>query len=85
MAAAKWAWKTALDSETCSVAETFCNEVAVLWFVFPLVDSLYDRRNADAHTIHNAFAVSAMFFYSPSYSLMQVGRNERRRIDICQR
>jgi hypothetical protein len=58
------------DPKTCKVAETFCNEVAVLWFVFPLLDSIYEhwKENGDKHlqvgipSLHQAFLVSGMFF-----------------------
>ncbi len=59
---AKWVWKFLLDSKTCRVAETFCNEVAVLWFVFPLLDRLYDEKKHDDPLLHQAFIVSAIFF-----------------------
>lgn len=40
--ALKWFWDICLDEKTCRVAETFLNEAAVLWAVFPLLDSIYD-------------------------------------------
>jgi len=60
--AAKWVERVVTDPKTYRVAETFCIEAAVLWFVFPLLDSLYDRKNVDSPLVHRAFGVSAAFF-----------------------
>lgn len=38
----RWFWGICLDEKTCRVAETFLTEAAVLWAVFPLLDSLYE-------------------------------------------
>jgi len=58
-----WVWGFVTDEKTCRVAETFCNEVAVLWFVFPLLDNLYDpnKRLSDP-TLHGTFLIAGMFF-----------------------
>jgi hypothetical protein len=63
-----WAYRFLLDPKTCRVAETFCNEVAVLWFVFPLLDEIYEHtKHPDDPLLHDpllhqAFWVSGMFF-----------------------
>ena len=60
--AAKWVAKFLMDPKTCRVAETFCNESAVLWFVFPFLDTIYEHKNHDLPLLHDAYKVSAMFF-----------------------
>lgn len=55
-------WKFLFGPRFCRVAETFCNEVAVLWFVFPLLDSLYQPRQLDMRLVREGFGVSAVFF-----------------------
>lgn len=61
--ALKWASKFVMDPKTCKVAETCCTEVAVLWFVFPLLDTIYERgKHPDDPLLHQAYWVSAMFF-----------------------
>lgn len=61
--AVKWAGRILKDRKTCAVAETFCNESAVLWFVFPLLDTIYEHKNPDLQLLHNAYKISAMFFF----------------------
>ena len=46
----------------CSVAVTFFNEAAVLWFVFPLLDMIYDQKRMTAALIRDGFGVSGVFF-----------------------
>jgi hypothetical protein len=58
----KWIGRFLIDPKTCKTAETFCNEVAVLWFVFPLLDTIYEHKNPDTRLLHDAYKVSAMFF-----------------------
>lgn len=60
-AAWNWLWKTALDKKTCKVAEEFCLEAAVLWFVFPLLDSLYDPAKKGQPVLTQANLLAAMF------------------------
>lgn len=57
-----WMLKFLLDSKTCKVAETFCVEAAVLWLVFPLLDTLYDHKHLNDPFLHQAFWVAGMFF-----------------------
>jgi hypothetical protein len=65
--ALKWVHKILLDPKTCKVAETFCNEVAVLWFVFPLLDEIYEHEKHPGDPLfrdpllHNAFWVAFLF------------------------
>jgi hypothetical protein len=54
--------------------ETFFNEAAVLWFVFPLLDAVYEARKdrtiriADALKIIGVtWAVALLFFYFATY------------------
>jgi len=66
----KWLYRFLKDPKTCRVAETFCNEVAVLWFVFPLLDSIYEHwkdgenktGRPDLPSLHQAFWVAGLFF-----------------------
>jgi len=81
---AGWYWRSKLKlwllalldwsigkSEFWDVAETYCNEVAVLWFVFPTLDSLYDRAKdkppPSTNSILMSFAVSLGFFIAAVY------------------
>jgi hypothetical protein len=65
-----WLYRLLRDPKTFKVAETFCNEVAVLWFVFPLLDEIYehwkDAGNASNHpelpSLKIAFSVAGLFF-----------------------
>jgi len=66
---ADWSIRT---PEYWDLLETFCNEVAVLWLVFPLLDDLYDR-NKDRPPLSRwlilmSFAVSFGFFVAALYS-----------------
>ena len=60
--ASKWLLGFLFHSKTYKVAETFFNEVAVLWFVFPLLDSLYEHKSITDPFLRHAFAVSGLFF-----------------------
>ncbi len=60
--AAKWIFRIALDPKTCSVAETFLNEAAVLWFVFPLLDIIYDNKHLNDPSLHQAYWLSGACF-----------------------
>lgn len=55
-------YRMLIGPKFCKVAETFCNEVAVLWFVFPLLDTLYQHGNIKDPLIREGFAVSSIFF-----------------------
>jgi hypothetical protein len=59
--AAKWMWKFLIHPTTCKVAETFCVEVAVLWFVFPLLDTLYQHGKLDDPLLRQAGWVAGIF------------------------
>jgi len=66
----RWLYRILRDPKTCRVAETFCNEVAVLWFVFPLLDSIYEHWKEAGKTtnqqnlpsLRQAFFVAGLFF-----------------------
>jgi hypothetical protein len=57
---------TLTTSHFWGVAEVFCNEVAVLWFVFPLLDSVYDSAKdkppPTLSSIGLSFVVAFVFF-----------------------
>lgn len=58
-----WTGRFLLDVKTCRVAETFCVEAAVLWFVFPILDSIYDpNKQRIAPLLKQAYLVAGMFF-----------------------
>src|ERR1700723_3240010 len=62
VAAGHWIARIVKDPKTYRVAETFCNEVAVLWFVFPLLDAIYDPNRAGKPILLPAFLVAGLFF-----------------------
>src|ERR1700733_5090650 len=53
-------------SEMWGLAETFWNEAAVLWFVFPLLNTLYERAKdkppPSTKAVLGSFAVAIVFF-----------------------
>jgi hypothetical protein len=59
------------SSEFWGLAETFLNEVAVLWFVFPVLDDLYDRAAnkppLSIWSILGAFGVAFFAFIAAVY------------------
>ena len=65
-----WLYRIVKDPKTCRVAETFCNEVAVLWFVFPLLDKIYEHwkdvgnnaNPANLPSLRQAFLIAGLFF-----------------------
>jgi len=58
----KWLWDVCLDEKTCRVAETFLNEAAVLWAVFPLLDSIYDPKRRDNPALWQSYIIAAVCF-----------------------
>ena len=54
--------RLARDSATCKVLETFFNEAAVLWAVFPLLDEIYDSR-PNKPPLAWAYVVSGVFLF----------------------
>lgn len=65
-AAGYWIVTIVKNPKTYKVAETFCNEVAVLWFVFPLVDQIYDpnrRGRPDSPSMAPAYLMAGLFFF----------------------
>lgn len=58
--------------EFWGLAETFWNEAAVLWFVFPILDNFYDRHNGGpaltAKQIVSIFFWVVTFFLAAVYS-----------------
>jgi hypothetical protein len=75
--AAKWTFRIALDPKTCSVAETFLNEVAVLWFVFPLLDSIYDHKSISDPALHQAYWLSGVCFLG-AVTLSHIARKDKK-------
>lgn len=61
--AGAWLFGFLFHSKTYKVAETFCNEVAVLWFVFPLIDSLYEHKSLTDPFLRHAYGVAGLFFF----------------------
>jgi hypothetical protein len=61
-AAFRWLWKIAFDKKTCKLAEEFCLEAAVLWFVFPLLDSIYDPTKRGTPVLMQGYVLAVAFF-----------------------
>jgi hypothetical protein len=59
----KWVWDVCLDEKTCRVAETFLNEAAVLWAVFPLLDSIYDPTRRGDPVLWESYIIAAVCFF----------------------
>lgn len=57
-----WVYRFLVDPKTCGIASTFCNEVAVLWFVFPLLDTIYEHGKRGDPLLRQAFKISGLFF-----------------------
>lgn len=61
-AALSWFLDFLLDGKTCHVLEQFFLESAVLWFVFPLLDSLYDKtKSIPPSLVHQAYLLAGIF------------------------
>lgn len=71
--AAKWLFKIALDHKTCKVAETFFTEAAVLWFVFPILDIIYEHREMSDPKLRQAYIASIVCFLA-AVALSHAGR-----------
>jgi hypothetical protein len=71
-------WGFLTDSKTCKVAETFCNEVAVLWFVFPLLDLLYDGQNKSIGSLLPQAFTTAFAFLVFAIILSHVAESEEK-------
>jgi hypothetical protein len=71
-----WAWNVISDKKTCHVVETFFLESAVLWFVFPLLDSLYDptRRGTPSPLLNQAY-IAAFVFLLVAVILSHAGKD----------
>ena len=70
---AKRFYKWSLGSSAFwGLAETFWNEAAVLWFVFPVLDSVYEKSNngpsPSAKLILVSFVLAGVFFFAAVYS-----------------
>jgi hypothetical protein len=62
VSALRWIWVFLLHEKACKVAETFLVEAAVLWFVFPVLDSIYDPTKRGNPVLWQAYIVSAVCF-----------------------
>ena len=62
VSASQWVYGFATDEKTCKVAETFFVEAAVLWFVFPILDSIYDPAKRGDPALGQAYLFSAICF-----------------------
>ena len=51
------------DPKTCKVAETFFLEAAVLWFVFPLLDSMYGPQKLSDPLLRQSYFAAGLFFF----------------------
>lgn len=57
-----WVQSVIQHRKTYQVAEQFCVESAVLWFVFPILDSIYDPDRVGKPALWPAYLVALMFF-----------------------
>lgn len=80
-AKAFYSW-SAGTSEFWGRAETFLNETAVLWFVFPTLDTLYERSNdrpsPTVTAVLVSYAVALFAFFAAVYS-------EKKRVELEKR
>jgi preprotein translocase subunit SecG len=51
--------------------------VAVLWFVFPLLDTLYGGQHLTDSSLHQAFAMAGLFFVFALVLSHIAGKEER--------
>jgi len=70
---AKWLFRFALDHKTCKVAETFFTEAAVLWFVFPILDIIYEHREMSDPSLRQAY-VAAIACFLAAVALSHMGK-----------
>ena len=63
------------DPRTCRVAEQFLVEAAVLWFVFPVLDMIYDHRKISDPLLMQAY-IAAVIFFIAAVVLSHVGKGE---------
>ena len=61
------------NSKTCRVAETFLNEAAVLWFVFPILDEIYQHKKLTDPILRQANLAAAVFFLG-AVALSHIGK-----------
>lgn len=90
-----WHWRSTLEkglgavldwsirtSEFWELAETFLNEAAVLWFVFPVLDDFYDRaKDKPPLTIGEillSFAVALFAFLMAVYCNKKSGKLKKK-------
>jgi hypothetical protein len=75
VAIGKWLFRIALDDKTCKVAETFFIEAAVLWFVFPILDIIYEHRNIGDPILRQAY-VACIFCFLAAVALSHMGKED---------
>jgi hypothetical protein len=66
--------KFLLDTKTCKVAETFFLEAAVLWFVFPLLDTIYEHKTLTDPVLRQAYIFS-LFCFIIAVTLSHIGKD----------
>lgn len=70
---AKWLGRFAMDHKTCKVAETFFTEAAVLWFVFPILDIIYEHRQMSDPSLRQAY-IAAIVCFVAAVALSHMGK-----------
>lgn len=55
-------WKLLIDPKTCRVAETFFVEASVLWFVFPVLDMIYEHKGLSDPLLKQSYFAAFVFF-----------------------
>lgn len=57
----QWCVKTFLGPRFVKIAAEFCVEVAVLWFVFPLLDTLVEFDKPKMNLVYASLGITTIF------------------------
>jgi hypothetical protein len=68
-------WKLIVDPKTCRVAETFFVEASVLWFVFPVLDMIYEHKSVSDPLLMQSY-LAAFIFFIAAVVLSHAGKEE---------
>jgi hypothetical protein len=59
----QWCARTFLGPRFYKIAAEFCVEVAVLWFVFPLLDTLVQFDKPKMKLVYASVGITAVFLF----------------------
>lgn len=68
-------WRLIIDPKTCRVAETFFVEASVLWFVFPVLDMIYEHKSVSDPLLMQSY-LAALVFFIAAVVLSHAGKEE---------